>query len=487
MPYKVFKKDGDYCVHKHDATGKATGDALGCHKTRKGAMSQLRALYDSEKDKAEKQLGLYDQETVEYTPISPKQGEACAGCRWFQTYGNEYSQQDRCHIVQDWPDAIEPTGWCKRFERSEREEYKPDPLPVVIVEDDSKEQTPPVDEDSGVFVAEKANEDEQPITRKGVREMIGDVLALVFGKEEPDPQIGGFKAYGNRWIGWWTNNFRDREGEFFSEKAIDDYVARVDMGLVPYPDLWHWHVPGTKHGKADWLGRIGHLVVASGTFDDTPLGRAAQASYAKGERYSMSHGFTYDKRFKRDSVYHQFNTFELTTLPRPVAANAFTDFEGVKSMTLTPEKREALEKLFGKDKAAELIAETEAKSKALEELGVEFKDFGHVDGAGEAAKEAVANAETDLKALFPDLMEGSSLAVQASLEAVKQVKAANARADELEKRMKALEDNYKDRPRSASRDEGTELTPERLKELLENAEKQQKTIDKFWGTEVPAT
>lgn len=424
-----------------------------------------------------KTFSLYEQASVNYVPVSATAGRACAGCRWFKTYGSEYTQQDECHLVQSWPNAIEPTGLCDRYEEGKPEAYEPTPMPVVIVEAED---------------AEKEAGDETPVTRKSVRQLIVDVLAGVFTPESGEPQSGGFKVLKSadgvpRWVGWWSNNFRDREGEFFTEKAIDDYIARVDLGLVPMPALWHWHTPGTKHGQADWLGRIDHMVVASGTFDDSPLGQAAAKAYASGkQRYGMSHGFTYDKRYKRDGVYHQFNTFEVTTLPPPVAANAFTDFEGVKSMTLTQEKRESLEKLFGKDKAAELIAETEAKSKALEELGVEFKDFAHVDGEGEAAKEAVANAEKNITDLLPELMEGSGLAVQASLEAVKQGKALKALVEAQAEEIKSLRVLIGDRPRSASKDQATELTPERLKEMLENVDKQSKTIDSFWGTEVSA-
>lgn len=359
--------------------------------------------------------------------------------------------------------------------------------PVIEDIDEDVAETPPT---SGVFVSE----DDAPVTRKGVRAIVGtmlaDTLATLFGKSEPEPQEGGFKVYkdpdgAQRWLGYWTNNFKDREGEFFSEKAIDDYIARVDMGIVPYPALWHWHAPGTKHGQADWVGRIGHYVVASGTFDDTPLGQLAAKAYASGkQRYSMSHGFTYDRRYKKGGVYHQFNTFEVTTLPPQVAANAFTDFEGVKAMTLTQEKRESFERLFGKDKAAEILAETEAKSKALEELGVEFKDFGHADAETEAAKEAVAVAAKDITALLPDLMEGNGLAVQAALESVKQVKANNTRLDTMQKELDSLKALLGDRPRQASKDQATELTPDRVKELLENAEKQNKQVDKFWNTEV---
>jgi hypothetical protein len=40
MPWMIIKRDGQNCV-----VNKSTGDVKGCHKTRKEALAQLRALY----------------------------------------------------------------------------------------------------------------------------------------------------------------------------------------------------------------------------------------------------------------------------------------------------------------------------------------------------------------------------------------------------------------------------------------------------------
>lgn len=207
--------------------------------------------------------------------------------------------------------------------------------------------------------------------------LIDRVIDALRGGKSDLTAPAGFKAFGDHWFAWWSNSFEDRDGEWFAEKAIDEYVMRVDVGAVPYPELWFWHTPGTRFGQAEMVARRGHMAVAVGTFDDTPLGRAMKDAFAKGrgQDYGMSHGFVYDSGQKRGNVYHQFNTFELSVLPADVAANPYTAFEEVKAMELTPEKTAALKRMIGAEMTDKLLSETDAKSRQIEELGVRYKDF----------------------------------------------------------------------------------------------------------------
>jgi hypothetical protein len=218
------------------------------------------------------------------------------------------------------------------------------------------------------------------------------------GEGKPELKTAtGFKAMGDKWFAWWSNAFEDHDHEFFSAKAIDEYVRRVDVGAVPLPELWLWHTPGTKHGAAEWVGRIGHFAVAAGAFDDTPAGRAAQAHYAKTDgRYGMSHGFTYDPGQKRDGVFHQFNTFELSVLPLDKAANPYTAFSEVFEMDMSEEKFAFLARVLGsEDMAQQLVTATEDKSRAMEQLDVRYKDFVQMD-APVADETLAADAKADL-------------------------------------------------------------------------------------------
>lgn len=48
MPYDAFDRDGKWCVYKLDGDHNTTGDPLGCHDDKAGAVEQMRALYASE-------------------------------------------------------------------------------------------------------------------------------------------------------------------------------------------------------------------------------------------------------------------------------------------------------------------------------------------------------------------------------------------------------------------------------------------------------
>lgn len=317
-----------------------------------------------------------------------------------------------------------------------------------------------------------------------------DTIAVALGLKSRGPAVSGFKAYGNRWVGWWTNNFKDRTGEYFTEKAIDDYVWRVDHGLVPKPPLRFFHVPGTEHGKTEFVGRIGHYAIAVGTFDDTPLGRRAVEVYARNDkRYAMSHGFIYAKKDKVDGVYHQFNTYEISALPVKVAANPYTAFEEVSPM-LGEQKEKALREFFGDDLAESIIANTANMSKALEEIGVSFKDLTPPEtGDNSAEVEAVKATEATLGSLISDLTSDSAAAIEIAEKAVKLIADYKASATDeiaaLRAEVKALREAVDLRPRVATEEMATLVKKEALSEEMRTALEEQMTrIDPFWGTKV---
>ena len=45
MPYKVFKRDDEWCVYTVNDDGEPEGDAHGCHPSEEKAEAQMRALY----------------------------------------------------------------------------------------------------------------------------------------------------------------------------------------------------------------------------------------------------------------------------------------------------------------------------------------------------------------------------------------------------------------------------------------------------------
>lgn len=296
----------------------------------------------------------------------------------------------------------------------------------------------------------------------------------LFSNEE-----SGIKVVGNNWFARYSNAFKDREDEYFPVKAIDQYIERVDVGIVPTPELWVWHMP-IVIGKAKAVARIEKFVVAAGIFPETSLGQAAKA-YLSNHKAKLSHGFVFDKDTYKDGAYWDYNTFEISILPfeRGVEANAYTNFE-VKDMTISKEKQEFFAEMFGAETAKELIANTSKSSKILEEVGVQFKSFVNIgnlkhktkaegdeeeddeeetpEGEGQAAEgEAVPDEEDDeeekkkkalvaanWKALVADVVNDMSEVIEGQLKLGKEVNGLRAALEQAKKdnaaRQKAQDD-----------------------------------------------
>lgn len=385
MPYTKQCKNGQCHVYKKDSGGKATGGALNkkpmTEDQANAYMAKLyevtdggtKALNDQElidieekcySDYTPSKRVWYDDPRAAYDPMAGRVGErACANCYWFQPGSSS------CSVVAG---EIVATGLSKLWMSKNVEQPVAEvaPIPVVIVNPDTGEKSIIGETDSAAVGTGK------PIAIKLI-----DTVANLFNRKH-SPVSMGFKVRPDgRWEGWWTNNAKDRVKENFSAKSIDDYIARVKSGQVPYPELWFKHYP-IRMGKADILARIGYLTYASGTFYDTPVGRAGKAHYESeqkaGKTKPMSHGFLYPKGLKINGVYHAFNTFEISPLDRGEEANPYTLFE-VKSMFARLDQKGLAEiaAIFGEQHAQELVNFGETKSRELENTpGVDLKSFG---------------------------------------------------------------------------------------------------------------
>lgn len=245
----------------------------------------------------------------------------------------------------------------------------------------------------------------------GSKSLIDQFIDFISGNKADEPaDVGdGFKVYPDgRWRAWWTNNAKDLVHENFSAKSIDAYIARVDSGAVPMPELWYKHLP-IRMGKADALARVGYMTFATGKFYDTPTGQKAQAYYtaeqAAGHLKTNSHGYLYPTNLKSNGVYNAFNTFEITVLDPGEEANPYTNFE-VKAMFANiredQKKFEELVKIFGKEEVEKLVNFGETKSRELETAGVDLKSFSSFEGVTVEDK----TAQAQVKALAEATVEG---------------------------------------------------------------------------------
>lgn len=416
-----------------------------------------------------------DDPRVNYDPMGGMTGgQACANCFWFD------ADDARCRIVSG---DIVATGKSDLWLESKAEypNTPQEPIPVTVVNADGT----PMDmggmdmasgkeaKSKGQQAAERfdkaaaqqrAKEAKVAVSmpRKGGKsrlfniaellEAAGNVMRLKDKAADQAPLLAGFKAFDNgTWAAWWTNNFEDKVDQLFSEKAIDQYIARVERGSVPYPDLYYWHVP-LVHGKAEWLGRVGHLVLAAGHFSNDELGGRFKEYYqGLKEPLAVSHGYLYPKPLLIDGVYHAFNTFEISPLPAGKEANSITGFEvkELVDMPITAEKQKALETILGADLAGRYLKGGEVMSKEAEALGLKFKEFDTpgTDGTDDVARagvKALAGQQADFASVVTGGIKELVDLVKPLAAAVKELqdgdKAAVVKVSALESSFKAVDE-----------------------------------------------
>lgn len=453
MPYKITKDGDKFCVVKADS-----GETMKC--------------YPSE-DEAKKYLGALESNADE-TKSADKAGAQLSK-------GNAGMVADMLKMGHS---LLKKTGMGHM-------------IPSVDEEYGAGDEGSP-EEEASESDSEAAAEGDTPTNKK--KSLLQAAKDLLLGTKDLKAQ--GFQPIGeNGWVAWWSNNFEDREKELFPEKALDAYIWRVDKGLVPKPDLWFWHMPGAKSGQAEWVDRIGHLMVAVGAFDTSEVGQAAKAGYQNSkETYAVSHGFTFPSWALKDGAYEEFNTFEISPLPLASAANSFTLFQEIKAMGITAEKQAALEKLVGKDIADKIVKSSETASKEIEALGARFKDVANPN-----AKPAPAADSSPLADLTVRLIEDNAILLNAVTGLEKQLadeRTANKKElDALKTAHKEVTDEWADirkqmdlKPRRPSVDALTALNPDMfpqdnetqqlIKALRDKMAKDSAKYDPFFGVEV---
>lgn len=404
-----------------------------------------------------------------YIPLSLTGGQACSNCRWFLASGEHGAE---CYLVDGYPEPIVSNGWCNRWEAAP-ELSEPEPTPVIVVGE-----------------VEYEGEMDKAISEPGILRKAIDAIVNILKPAKAQTQ---FKSLGGGyWIAWYSNNLEDREKEIIAAEAHDKFISRVKAGIMPYPELWFWHIPGTAHGKAIWLDRIGHMTVALGRFSETPLGGVMKAHYENGAPvYAMSHGFTADKNNSlKNGVWYDINTFEISPLSPDAAANVFTLFSEVKTMA-SEQALAALKTLLTKglgeadgDKAyQEILNTTETMNKEAAALGTRYKDFTDPAKAADATDPAKAIEEVS-KSIAPYLLEltqaqADSVKVQtaqaAEIDAIK--KAYEGKVTALESTVARLQAELSLTPQRASESKDTQLAKAAADALNDRAG----NYDDFWA------
>ncbi len=242
----------------------------------------------------------------------------------------------------------------------------------------------------------------------------------------------------DRWFGWVTNKWRDRDvgahpdGEIITDAAHKEYVEWVDKNPASrMPALLAWHTPETKHTeKADWIDYADGFLLASGPL----LEKEAEAIERVAQEYDlgMSHGFLALETDRGSGLINMYRAFEHSFLPLEVAANPWTDFrtiqKEVEQMGLSQKKRGFLSKLMGDGFVEEIERETEGKAAELETAGVDFKEGEEAPTPEINLAEEIANAEVVDLTGEPD----EPVAEEAEAESEVEAEAEEAEAEPAE-------------------------------------------------------
>lgn len=425
----------------------------------------------------------FEQREVNYVPLSTTPGQACGGCRWFNDANTgEYHNSPYCHIVQGWPLPIRATGVCDQFSAIP----EPEPTYSEVQEEllDALE-----DIEAALGSAEK-----KPSLKERLLQLIG-----VKGQEKP-ALTSGFKNIGNhQWIGWFSNNFEDLQGEYFPARATDEFIARIDRKEASMPELYFWHVP-FRFGEAKSIARVSldnsptspSFTVAVGVYDDTPIARAFEKAMGKRE-YPMSHGFKYAPAAKIGGAYHYYDTFEVSPLPPYAPANPFTLFEDGKAMPILDEKkRKEFVALLGEDYVKDIEGRAETRLKELQEEGIAYKEMPIVDAEARQKLDTLSKQISDLTeqvkaALKPADEDDDKKKKKAEEDAANSKKEIDTQIQTLTQQVATLSANVKSfldlTPRQATKDQSTIVPGDdpALKELQQGAAGEKSNEDKIFN------
>lgn len=209
-----------------------------------------------------------------------------------------------------------------------------------------------------------------------------------------------------RWLAVYSNKYRDSDNppEIIASTAHQDFVKAVDEGEWPMPELWLWHVPGTRAGAADLVAYDDTgFALATGTFDEGHEHTAK--SLAAMDDLATSHGMP-RKEIERDledpSIITRYRTREISPLPSWAAANKYlTGFQVLTkedTMALPETKRPFLEDVMGEEGVADLERQLSEAAKELDEK-VESKEE---TPAGEVVEEVVEEEAPPVKEEAPE-------------------------------------------------------------------------------------
>lgn len=181
-----------------------------------------------------------------------------------------------------------------------------------------------------------------------------------------------------RWLVIAASAVVNRVGAIDSTVLFDNFIRRAsESGEYPALDFLH-EGEQLRFGPADWLKRDGALYLASGTFDDTDIARAAQVGLEKDQDYwgaSIAyHPMSEPLRLVAEGdipVYTDGINNYISIVPKRMAANLFTAASVTEEvMRMDQRAYEELVKLVGEEAAKPFAAMVDEANRTITKTGM---------------------------------------------------------------------------------------------------------------------
>lgn len=374
MPYDVKRDSRCPDSKPFGVVTQGSNNLHGCHKTRKSAIQQQRALYVHAPD---------DKKEIRTKAPVKREGGIDRPAR-------DYAYVPNPNLPATWALPLTDAPGVVSLSRlgMAAAAISPGGNHGVTVRIPASALSAVKRRILGEYRRLKVPDEKIPVTVKGKKSEAGGQFTLW-----KDKNTGNY-----RWMAIYSNNFLDRDTppEIISEKSHRTFVKMVDEGIVDYPELWHWHIPGTVWGKADMLDYVDGFALAVGYVYP---GHESEAEALMGRKdLGVSHGMPEETLFhdpQQPNVIDFHITKEISVLPHHAVANPLTDFvvlgnPGGNSMGVTTAKREWLINDLGlpEDFVKSLERNLKEMGKLASDLGIQSKD-----AATPHSKEAEADDE----------------------------------------------------------------------------------------------
>lgn len=393
MPYRIVEREDEYCVVKVNIDD-TDGDVAGCHETEDEAEAQLAAL----RINVEAEEGESARHTDKPKKRKPKRdNHKATRLGDFLRSRREELEMSIADVAAQAPVTASTVGDIESGEIEIPSEPVLEALASALnISIRRLRSLLPSDAMPAEMIARNqygtAGTTFFNRLKRAAKSII-DLISLAETEKENEVKlfmneagIGQKMVDGELWhFTYSTNAFQDREGETFSTKSLERYVAAAkekdDRGFFNL-----WHIAGTDFARKEWQEVIGRFLVEAGPYLDNEQGRAAAEFFKQHgaghpefapEGWGCSPEYKYLPEERATTVYENIWITRTSTLPKMAAANIWTETRQLarQKMAYSEDQIKAAIAVF-KDEAfvKELFDEGETKTAELEAAGVAHKE-----------------------------------------------------------------------------------------------------------------